>query len=630
MWRHLGPRTPPPTSQQQRRRHAAAASPAEANEPLRKFPDEAAKQQQAPLDGPPGAAAGARRSGAAASPAPHLSGECSAAPANATASGSGSSPSLSQNSESAANSTWQQRHVEPKTKAQRSGRAESRGSDKWPGHQRLQCSQPERRHAHKPCVHRLVRMARTVAGQLLTDLLLTYSRPHHSSPPAKARSSTAGTRAARRAARLAARRVRVATPRRRPLAARPRGHASAACARRASPVRAAPHTPEGEPALPSARLVLRETGRMRPLHARAGRERCFAAAYVRLASLPSLAANLQSQERRGVLAMRKGLDAGRWERWASLLQARHMHEHRSHSKRCGQHTREALHAERPSATRAARRRPLPVVRPAGTGRNAWPTRAQSTPSAETPPWVAVPPHCIGARKGGGGGGGGPVGGGRVRARARQEVLQVAAQQAQVGVPLHVARAARQAQRLRAPDPAQAGQATGWPAPGGAGVRVGLGHWTHCPSCAGPWTGDRPARAARRWDSHGFPPRCRSAHWQCPETVDTCTRRAPWRARVGRPAARARERAGRRGARLLDRAERGRQVAAAARARGLGGRLPAAQHVECEPKEEVRQRRQAHVRAARAVHQQPPAVLRPALQLGASRSTICLGRGHVAC
>ena len=230
----------------------------------------------------------------------------------------------------------------------------------------------------------------------------------------------------------------------------------------------------------------------------------------------------------------------------------------------------------------------------------------------------------------GGGGGGTVGGGRVRARARQEVLQVAAQQAQVGVPLHVARAARQAQRLRAPDPAQAGQATGWPAPGGAGVRVGLGHWTHCPSCAGPWTGDRPARAARRWDSHGFPPRCRSAHWQCPETVDTCTRRAPWRARVGRPAARARERAGRRGARLLDRAERGRQVAAAARARGLGGRLPAAQHVECEPKEEVRQRRQAHVRAARAVHQQPPAVLRPALQLGASRSTICLGRGHVAC
>jgi len=221
-----------------------------------------------------------------------------------------------------------------------------------------------------------------------------------------------------------------------------------------------------------------------------------------------------------------------------------------------------------------------------------------------------------------------VGGGRVRARARQEVLQVAAQQAQVGVPLHVARAARQAQRLRAPDPAQAGQATGWPAPGGAGVRVGLGHWTHCPSCAGPWTG-RPGQHVGG-TATGSRRAAALRHWQCPETAGACTRRAPWRARAGRPAARARERAGWRGARLLDRAERGRQVAAAARARGLGGRLPAAQHVEREPKEEVRQRRQAHVRAARAVHQQPPAVLRPALQLGASRSTICLGRGHVAC
>ena len=351
-------------------------------------------------------------------------------------------------------------------------------------------------------------MARTVAGQLLTDLLLTYSRPDRSSPPAKARSAQlaraqrGGQRAWPRAASGWPLRAGARLPPA-PAAAPPLPAPAAP-----RPVRAAPHTPECGPALSSAQLVLRETGRMRPLHACAGRERCFAAAYVRLASLPSLAANLQSQERRGVLAMRKGLDAGRWERWASLLQARHMHEHRSHSKRCGQHTRKALHAGRPSATRAARRRPLPVVRPAGTGRNARPTRAQSAPSAENPPCAAVPPRCIGARRGGGGGD--TVGGGRVRARTRQEVLQVAAQQAQVGVPLHVARAARQAQRLRAPDPAQAGQATGWPAPGGAGVRVGLGHWTHCPSCAGPWTGDRPARAARRWDSHGVPPRCRSA------------------------------------------------------------------------------------------------------------------------
>ena len=243
-------------------------------------------------------------------------------------------------------------------------------------------------------------MARTVAGQLLTDLLLTYSRPDRSSPPAKARSAQlaraqrGGQRAWPRAASGWPLRAGARLPPA-PAAAPPLPAPAAP-----RPVRAAPHTPECGPALSSAQLVLRETGRMRPLHACAGRERCFAAAYVRLASLPSLAANLQSQERRGVLAMRKGLDAGRWERWASLLQARHMHEHRSHSKRCGQHTREALHAERPSATRAARDRLRQSSGWGGWGRAGCAAQARAVSIlGQDSPWIAVPPCSNGAREG---------------------------------------------------------------------------------------------------------------------------------------------------------------------------------------------------------------------------------------
>jgi hypothetical protein len=93
--------------------------------------------------------------------------------------------------------------------------------------------------------------------------------------------------------------------------------------------------------LPSIRPVLHEASRVRLLRAHTGRDQCFAAAHAhralhpgRLDSAASVAANLRSQEWRCVLALRKGLDAGCWERWASLLQARHMHEHGGHRNRC--------------------------------------------------------------------------------------------------------------------------------------------------------------------------------------------------------------------------------------------------------------------------------------------------------
>jgi len=146
-----------------------------------------------------------------------------------------------------------------------------------------------------------------------------------------------------------------------------------------------------------------------------------------------------------------------------------------------------------------------------------------------------------------------------------------------------------------------------------------GRRTRCPLCAGPSTG-------RPWQRVGgavMASRRAAAlqQWRCPEPLaHACAAPLGSTSRAGRQHGHGQASSAGRpcGARLLDRAERGRQVAAAARARGLGGRLPAAQHVEREPEQEVRQRRQAHVRAARAVHQQPPAVLRPALQLGASR------------